>query len=137
MATTRRLSQHRTIKKGDHAERLAIMALRTRFPQYDWQNLNDTVAHAPFDLLACEPDTGQVVMAVEVKGTDFKGSSPGITMRKDAMTRKRDWLASEPITPVMACVDWRTGQTVCQVGIRCYHVSEMTPVEEFEVTRSD
>ena len=89
---------------GTLAETNVLDALARRFPQYLWRNLNDSQARAPFDVEGQCPRTGTVVLAVEVKGTDFHGTSPGITIRKAAIARKEVWLETHPdARPVMAC----------------------------------
>lgn len=115
---------------GDWAESQVLLALQSQYPQYLWQNLNVEHNNAPFDIVGCWPDTGEVVWLVEVKGTDFTGSSPGITMRKDAKRRKLLYVRDGSGQPVMACYDWQTGQIVARTGLACFSISEMLPLAE-------
>lgn len=115
---------------GGWAESQVLLALRSRYPELMWSNLNASEPNGPFDLVGSWPDTGEVCWLVEVKGTDFNGFSPGITMRKPAKARKLAYAKSSTGRAIMACYDWQTGQIVARVGIACFHISEMGPVSE-------
>lgn len=124
------LARHSQREFGDWAETQVLHSLRECYPQYLWQNLNVEHNNAPFDIVGCWPTSGEVVWLVEVKGTDFTGNSPGITMRKAAKARKLNYVQDTGGRPVMACYDWQTGQIVLRTGIANFHVVEMQPIDQ-------
>ena len=113
---------------GDWAEGKVLEAFKARYPGLIWMNLNRVEPNAPFDLMGCWPSTGEVCWLVEVKGTDFHGSSPGITMCKSAKARKLAYAKIHDARPIMACYDWQSEEILARTGIACFHVSEMQPL---------
>jgi len=106
-----------------------LEAMKARYPNLLWINANAGEPNAPFDLMGCWPGSGEVCWVVEVKGTDFHGSSPGITMKKSAKARKLAYAKLHEARPIMVCYDWQTGQIVARTGIACFHVSEMQSLD--------